>query len=160
LARPLYRTRQVFHALFPRVSEVDIAAAESLLSEPQRALFRGIEKRDKRHAIEVMRRLGAAGVSDPDLLVAALLHDCGKGSAAVWLRVLHVLAPALVVRLGRADHQGWRGAAHRLANHVERSVRMAEAAGATAVTLRLISGTVESSECEKLQLLRSADDAS
>jgi HD superfamily phosphodiesterase len=160
LARPLYRSRQVFVALFPRIAAADRALVETLLSGDLLVLFGRMERRDQRHAIEVTRRLRSLGASEPDLLIAALLHDCGKGSVSVWLRVLNVLAPRVVREVSREDYPGWRGAAHRLVVHPQRGASLAAAAGASAVTVRLISGTVEATEQEMLRLLYQADDAS
>ena len=148
-------------ALFGRVAPDGHAEVEAILpTELLLRLFRGMERRDQRHAIAVVRRLKTDGVGEADLLVAALLHDCGKGSVPVWLRIAYVLTPAIVLRVGREDGDGWSGAAHRLAAHAACGAGLAAAAGATAATVRLISGTVEASEREMLHLLRRADDAS
>jgi hypothetical protein len=160
LARPVYRARQVFTALFPRVDAADLGAVAAVLPPPLLRLFETMERRDQRHAIEVMRRLEAGGVTNPDLLTAALLHDCGKGAVPVWLRVAYVLSPTWVDGAAREGAAGWRGAAYRLSRHVELGLAAAESAGASAATLRLISGTVDSSEQENLRLLHAADDAS
>ena len=47
-------------------------------------------------------RSGADGVTEPDVLVAGLLHDAGKGDTGVWPRVAYSLASA-VRRLGPRD---------------------------------------------------------
>ncbi|HWO73908.1 MAG TPA: HD domain-containing protein, partial [Dehalococcoidia bacterium] len=85
VARGLYRSRQVFHALWPRIDAAELEAALAGLTAGQRALFLGMDRGDQRHALEVLRRLGPAS-TDPDLRLAALLHDCGKGRVPVWLR--------------------------------------------------------------------------
>ncbi len=51
---------------------------------------------DQRHALDVVARLRAAGLTDPDLLAAALLHDAGKGPRVrLWHRVVAVLVEAV-----------------------------------------------------------------
>jgi hypothetical protein len=161
LARPIYRTRQFILALFPRVQENERQVARSLLSEAEWRLFETMEPRDQRHGIEVMGRLLARGVSDADILGAALLHDCGKGRIPVWLRVALVASPWLVRRIAAAEGPDWRRAAYRLLHHERLSAALASEAGCSPVTVRLISGIV-SSETEEsaLALLRAADDAS
>jgi HD superfamily phosphodiesterase len=119
-----------------------------------------MQRRDQRHALEVMGRLQALEVKDRDLLAAALLHDCGKGEVPVWLRIANVLSPALLRRMASAQAGGWRGHAHRLVDHAEIGARVAAAAGASEATVRYISGRVEAYEESLLALLIAADDAS
>jgi len=164
-SRALYRSRQVLHALRPRVDEDGLQYVRGFLPEPLSRLFFAMERRDQRHALEVTGRLRAMAVQDRDLLTAALLHDCGKGAVPVWLRIAYVLAPTLVPALvRRAGVQGamagWRGAAQRLANHVTLGERLASDAGASEVTLRLIAGRPAQAEERLLALLMQADDAS
>ncbi len=151
----LYRTRQFVLALWPPVSASGLDAARAALNDASFDLFLTMEKRDQRHGLEVMRRLKATGANDPDLLAAALLHDCGKGSAPVWLRVIGVATPGVVRALA-----GVSPAAYRLVHHPELGARLAEAAGASSRTVRLIAGTVPPEEEATITLLRSADDAS
>jgi hypothetical protein len=160
LRRPFYRTRQVWHALRPRIQRDDLSLAAQLLTERESLLFYAMEKRDQRHALEVTRRLMTAGVVDHDLLAAALLHDCGKGAVPVWLRIMKVLAPPFVRSTGLKGVSGWRGAAYRLAHHPEIGAQKAEDAGSSPATVRLIAGHVIAGEETNLLLLQSADDAS
>jgi hypothetical protein len=159
LARPLYRGRQVLHALRPRIRDGEVEQARGLLPENQSRLFFAMERRDQRHALEVMRRLRES-TDDASILVAALLHDCGKGKVALWLRILNVLAPGLVGALATAGSRGWRGSAYRLRHHAEIGATMAEAAGSNPTTVRLIRGQVEPDEAWMHELLTGADDAS
>src|SRR4029079_6240247 len=99
--RSPYRGRQGLHALHPRVDIATQARAMAVLGGGERRLFEGMEARDRRHALEGFGRLEAMGSKDRDLLAAALLHDCGKGPVAVWLRSLNVLAPPAVRALAR-----------------------------------------------------------
>ncbi len=158
-SRALYRTRQVVHALWPRIPEDDLVYANGIMSPEERALFEAMERRDQRHALEVMRRLRAE-IDDRDVLVAALLHDCGKGSVSVWLRVLHVAAPHVGRLTGKADAPGWRGAAYRLHHHVTISARLVQEAGCSDLTVRLVGGTHTEDEAHLARLLWAADDAS
>jgi len=141
-----------------RIQEVD--EVYTLLKEGEVELFYAMEKRDQRHGIAVMRRLRRHGIADSDLLVAALLHDCGKGRAPLRLRTLNVVAGPLVRLLSHEDAPGWRGAAYRLAHHAVLGAGLAGKAGSTPATVRYISGRVRPEEEAKIALLRSADDAS
>lgn len=146
------------HALRPQIDAAELEFARELLSETEAGLFFAMERRDQRHALEVTLRLRAA-TDDRALLVAALLHDCGKGSVPVWLRVLNVVSPT-TTRLLAAEGRGWRGAAHRLRHHAELSAVMAREAGCSEMTVRLINGHVEPEEAWRHVLLVAADDAS
>jgi hypothetical protein len=161
LASPLYRSRQVLHALWPAFTQEDAQEASRLLSPEQASVFFGMEKRDQRHAIEVVRRLRATSVAaDSDMLTAALLHDCGKGAVPVWLRILNVLAPAAVERIALEGARSVQSAAYRLRHHAEIGARFAETVGSNPTTVRLIRGEVSADESERLARLRAADDAS
>ena len=70
----------------------DLEWAESLLSERERNLFLRMNNPDRRHAVEVARRVDAdlddAALGDDtarrdEVVVAALLHDVGKTAAGL-----------------------------------------------------------------------------
>ena len=159
MARALYRSRQVMHALAPRIDEGELAQARKLLSEAEAGLFLSMERRDQCHALAVLRRLRVESEERP-LLVAALLHDCGKGRVPVWLRIAKVMAPWWLEWAAKPGDQGWRVAAYRLREHAEIGATKAEAAGCEARTVRLIRGRVEPDEAWMYALLCRADDAS
>jgi hypothetical protein len=160
LGRAVYRSRQVYHALWPAVETGHLAAAAAVLSPEAFRLFAAMEKRDQRHAIAVMNRLRAMGADDPDLIVAALLHDCGKGSVFVWLRVAKVLSPSVIRVVGSHSSPGWRGSAYRLTHHAQIGAVMAEAAGVSERAVALIRGDADPRHAPTLALLIAADDAS
>jgi len=147
------------HALVGRIDEGELRQARDLLSDAEAGLFFAMERRDQRHALEVLRRL-RAGTDERSLLVAALLHDCGKGGVPVWLRILNVIAPRLVEAVSAAGGEGWRASAYRLRHHAEIGAAKAEAAGCGPATVRLIRGHVEPDEAWMYALLSAADDAS
>jgi hypothetical protein len=138
------------------VEAADAEMVHGLLGPSLQPLFFGMEPRDQRHAIEVTRRLQAMGVTDADLLTAALLHDCGKGDVPVWLRIAKVLMPGALRALSR-EGNGWRGAAYRLLNHEAISARLASETGAPVGAVRLIAGN---GDAERMALLYAADDRS
>ena len=49
---------------------------------------------DQRHGLDVVASLRDEGVKDPDVLLAGLLHDAGKGDTGVWPRVAYSLGQA------------------------------------------------------------------
>ncbi len=156
----LYRSRQVWHALRPRIDDDELAEACVLMSEQEARIFFSMQRRDQRHALEVRHRLLELGSEEHDLLIAALLHDCGKGAVPVWLRIAWVAWPQAVRVLAKDGATGLRGAAYRLINHPSLGARRAEAAGSGPTTVRLIEGKALASEQGLAELLRAADDAS
>jgi hypothetical protein len=160
LARALYRTRQVAHALNPRVDDAGLAWVRSMLNGGESQLFFAMQKRDQRHALEVAGRLRAQGVDDTDLLKAALLHDCGKGDVPVWLRIAKVLNPSFVRDAGNDGSTGWRGAAYRLTHHPEIGANFVRAAGSSETVAALVRGHAPAGDEGRLALLLAADDAS
>lgn len=160
MLRSLYRSRQVWHAVRPRIAEEELSIVSDALSPGLQALFFRMERRDQRHALEVARRLLERGESDRDLIAAALLHDCGKGSAPVWLRIAKVLSPSLLGALAIEGGKGWRGAAHRLVHHAEIGARLATQSGASETTASLVRDHSPPADARLLALLTAADDAS
>jgi hypothetical protein len=160
LARALYRSRQVWHALRPKIDNAELASACALLNQGEARIFFSMQRRDQRHALEVYGRLRAGGVSDRDVLTAALLHDCGKGAVPIWMRVLFVLRPRLLDRLACEDGRGLRGAAWRLRHHEAIGARKVLAAGSSETTMRLVEGRPLPEEQELADALMAADDAS
>jgi hypothetical protein len=158
--RGAYRARQVWQAFHPQVEAGELQIVDDTLSPRLRQVFDGMERRDQRHALEVARRLLAEEAPDQDLLTAALLHDCGKGSVPVWLRIAKVLAPGWVRAVAREEDANWRAAAFRLVHHAELGARAAAEAGASPLTVALIRGAVSPGETGILARLLAADDAS
>ncbi len=107
--RARYRVRQFFSvagAAFTPVDEPYVIAKLAGQADPGTLLrlFRALTRAEQHHGIEVCRALERAGQVDPDLYVAALLHDVGKtvSPPRLWERVLVVLVEALSPRCARA----------------------------------------------------------
>lgn len=128
-------------------------------------LFATMPVSDRRHALDVSGRLRSAGVDDPDVLSAALLHDVAKGHhMRLWHRVAGVMleatAPNLLRRLARSGRGSWRHGFHLYLHHAELSAEMAVAAGCGPRTAAFIRGTGAGDDARLQCALTEADDAS
>ena len=92
-ARPLHWAGRFFSSIRPGgPPAADLAWADGLLSDRERSLFLRMSSADRRHAIDVARRvdatlgdeaLGHEVARRDEVLVAALLHDIGKTAAGL-----------------------------------------------------------------------------
>lgn len=156
------KTRRVRSHLFRRASEAELRDAAGLLTPAQLAVFRSMHPADQRHGLDVLQSLRSWDADDADLLVAALLHDAGKGPAGLLSRIVYSLAQAYgawILRLARRVPR-LGSALDRLDRHSELSAQLAADAGCSLRTVDLIRQHVAPSADEPLaQLLRSADEA-
>ncbi len=162
--RVLYRSRQFFGALRPRVDAELLADAFRLLREPEQRLFSTMTLRDQQHCLDVYNRLRQQGHDDPELLAAALLHDVGKGRIALWHRVAYVLlsaaTPGLLRRLAvPGDGPNWRAALYRCRHHPELGAELARQAGCPTQVVALIHGENVDAQDGRLAALQAADEA-
>jgi hypothetical protein len=157
-ASKIRRTRAYVRA---RVSSAERNELAVWLTPAQLALFDRMQVADRRHGLDVLAALSSAGATDPDLLVAGLLHDCGKGQR---VRLAHRVAWSLGQRYGEWI---WRAASHmptfrygldRLRRHADRSAEIAAEAGCSSRTVELIR-LQENPIDEAGELLRAADEA-
>lgn len=133
----------------------------SWLAPAQLALFDGMHVADRRHGLDVVATLRADGVSEPDVLVAGLLHDAAKGATGVWPRVAYSLGQAYGSWVWRAASlvPGWGAALARLRDHAAGSARLAAAAGCSPRTVELIRNQDAPRDPEFGEVLRLADEA-
>ena len=127
----LDRVRQVREASLPP-SSADLSLARECLGGELLALFATQEPRDQRHSAGAARWLIERGHDgDHDLLVAALLHDAGKGAQRTRDRVAHVFTGWLPgVLAADASRFEMRRALARSRAHSERGAELLIAAGA------------------------------
>lgn len=169
-----YRIGQFGRGVVPWASSRDLALAAAALDERQYAAFMLMAPADQRHAARVARALLTAGLRDPDLIVAALLHDLGKvdargeGRVLLFHRVAKValtrVAPATWRRLSAAPRPGPARGYYLLRHHPALGAAWAEALGASPRACALIAAhegdSIRPDAAEALAHLRRADDRS
>ena len=157
------KARQLGRHLVARVAPGERAELAGWLTPAQLSLFDGMPAADRRHGLDVVQRLRAAGTDDRDLLLAGLFHDAGKGPT---IRLWHRVAWSLGERLGAWAHRlagrlpGGGEAMARLRDHADRSAALALAAGCAQRTADLIRGVASESDAAAASLLHAADEAS
>ena len=155
------RTRQFRAHLRATVTPEERAALAAWIAPAQLELFDAMHVADRRHGLDVVASLRAEGVTDPDLLVAGLLHDAGKGDTGVWPRVAYASGAATAPGSRRVASvlPGFRPALERLRTHAETSAALAAAAGCSPRTVELIRNQDAPLDPEFGELLRLADEA-
>lgn len=131
------------------------------LTPAELALFDAMHVADRRHGLDVVGRLRRAGVTERDVLVAGLLHDCGKGPTGAGPRVAWSLGEAFgpwVHRLA-ARVPGWAAALERLRDHAATSAALVAAAGASPRAVDLIRHQADPVDPVFGRLLLLADEA-
>jgi IS1 family transposase len=157
------KVRQAFRHVFGRVSDAERRELRGWLSDPQMALFDSMHRADQRHGLDVVAHLRSSGREDPELLLAALLHDCSKGRS---VGLSHRVAWSLGERYGERVHRllaplpGFRAAFERLRDHAEDSARLARQAGCSERTADLIRHQSAPRDPDAGMALRLADEAS
>ena len=155
------KVRQFRAHLRASVATDERTALATWLTPDQLALFDGMHVADRRHGLDVVTALRADGATDPDLLLAGLLHDAGKGATGLWPRVAYSLGQAFgrwVWRLA-GWRPGFRASLERLHDHAAASATLAEVAGCSARTVELIrhqEAPIDPVDGRRLQL---ADEA-
>lgn len=129
-----------------RVSAGERRDLATWLTPAQLDLFDAMHPADRRHGLDVLAALRAGGHAQPELLLAGLLHDCGKGRGLrVWHRVAWSLGEHYGTRVERSLERlpGFRVAFVTMRDHAARSAELAAAAGASAATVELIRNQAE-----------------
>jgi hypothetical protein len=157
------RARQFRAHLRATVGPAERSGLDAWLSGPQLALFDGMHVADRRHGLDVAATLRAEGVTDPDVLLAGLLHDAGKGQTGVWPRVVYSLGeeygPWVFGAAGVVPSRRFRAALVRLRDHAATSASLAAAAGCSPRTVELIRHQDAPIDPDAGRLLQLADEA-
>ena len=155
------KVRQFRLHLQARVARAERDGLATWLTPAQLQLFDAMHVADRRHGLDVVATLRADGVTDPDVLVAGLLHDAAKGATGVGPRVAYSLGQAY----GRwvwdvaSFVPGWRTAIERLRDHADASAVLAAEAGCSPRSVELIRHQDAPRDPEFGELLRLADEA-
>jgi hypothetical protein len=161
-----YRLGQFFAAVGARVAPDERALIVHLLDPGELLLFERMARFDQRHSLDVCHSLLRGGHTDPLLLRAALLHDCGKvandGQTIPLLYyglfvILERFAPALY-RWSARSGRGllWPFAVH--AAHGERSAWLAALAGSPPELVAILSDYAAQRTNSYTAALRWADE--
>ena len=155
------KVRQFRTHLRASVGPGERAGLVTWTTSAQLALFDRMHVADQRHGLDVVASLRAEGVTEPDLLVAGLIHDAGKGQTGVLPRVAYSLGQRYGTWIWRvaAILPGFGPALARLRTHAETSAAMAAGAGCSARTVALIRDQDAPTDPEFGELLRLADEA-
>lgn len=143
------------------VGPAERTGLEAWLTDPQLALFDGMHVADRRHGLDVVATLRAEGVTDPEVLLAGLLHDAGKGRTGLWPRVVYSLGQAYgswVWGVARVLPPV-RASLTRLRDHAEASASLAREAGCSPRTVELIRHQDAPVDPDAGRLLKLADEA-
>ncbi|HWH37107.1 MAG TPA: hypothetical protein VNT28_04950 [Candidatus Limnocylindrales bacterium] len=157
------KTRQFARHVFGRVNAAERSALSDWLTAAQLELFEQMHRADQRHGLDVVGALRAQGHEDPELLLAGLLHDCGKArDVGVWHRVGWSLAERYGSRVRRAWAllPGFDTAFQNLDRHAERSAELCRAAGCGERVAELVRLQADPGSDAMGQALRLADEAS
>jgi len=161
-----YRLRQLIAALTARVRPDERALLARILNDEQVRLFETMPRFDQRHSLDVYYALARAGYDHPQLLQAALLHDCGKVDSAgrtiplLYYGLIVILqhsAPRLYIYAARHGHGPLRPFAVH-AGHEQRSATYAAAAGSDPVVVQILRDYATKRSTPLTSALRAADD--
>jgi hypothetical protein len=156
------KTRQFWRHVGGRVTAAERAVLADWLTPAQYELFTGMHRADQRHGLDVVASLRSAGHDDPELLLAGLLHDCGKGrSVGLWHRVGWSLGERYGPRVARLARRlpSFAAAFDAIADHPRRSAELALGAGCSVRTAELIAQQARPGDSADGRALRLADQA-
>ncbi len=170
--RILYRIRQFWRSFSAQTSILELERAQARLNPEQRELFAQLQPGEKGHALAMFHRLLEQGENQPDLLVAALLHDIGKlryplnPLERAMVVLVKAVNPGQACRWGSLPPNewdslpGWRKAFIMAEQHAGWGAGMARKSGVSPLTETLIrehhhphrheAGAVENSLLRKL----------
>src|SRR3954451_15145054 len=155
------KARKLRTPLTARVGPEEHRMLEALTTPAELALFDAQHVADRRHGLGVVAQLRRAGVTDRDVLVAGLLHDCAKGDTGAGPRIVWSLCERFgdaVLRPARAV-PGWSAALDRLRDHADTSSDALAAAGLSADAVELVRRQADPFGLPYGAAFKAADDA-
>ena len=164
--------RQFRTHLLAKVRADERMALGAWVPQPLLSLFDAMPVADRRHGLDVVASLRASGGGDdPELLLAGLLHDCGKSTPTGQAGLPAALGFA-ACRLGRSVRHSGRGWSERPAGCLASArpstssaitptspAGLVLAAGGSARTADLIRDQASVPGDRARELLRLADEA-
>ncbi|HEY7969204.1 MAG TPA: hypothetical protein VID95_04360 [Candidatus Limnocylindrales bacterium] len=156
------KTRQALAHARARVDPAEREQLVSWLRPSELALFDAMHVADRRHGLDVVAHLRAGGVTERDVLVAGLLHDCAKGDTGLAPRVAYSLGTRYGTWIWRVAGlvPGWPAVIERLRVHADASAELARGAGCSDRTIDLIRHQEQPVDPDAGERLRLADEAS
>ena len=145
-----YRLRQFFVGLQAQVTDDELRMVAELLPPALLIRFLQMSVDAQRHSLNVLASVRAAGFIQPEMALAALLHDVGKVAAGesglhlgLWLRgplvILEALWPQFLPRFSSADaNTGWRYLLYVQQEHPRIGANWARAGGCPPLACWLI----------------------
>jgi hypothetical protein len=146
----LYRVRQFWRIAFLETDHTELEQARERLTLAQWELFSQLPPAEQAHALRMLQKLLKQGEDQPDLLVAALLHDVGKlfyrlkPIERAGVVMAQAISPGHAQQWGRLPGAGWeslpgwRKAFITARQHAEWGARLAHQAGASPLAESLI----------------------
>jgi hypothetical protein len=144
ISRLAYRSRQFRNSLLATWKRIPGEDLLPYLTPAQLSLFQQMQPAEQAHAYQIFKRLEAAGQTNPDLLVAALLHDVGKilHPLSIFDRVMIVLGrrlfPGAVRRWAAGTPRGLRLPFVVAAQHAGWGADLASQAGVSSRSVELV----------------------
>lgn len=152
-----YRARQFWNALQARPDLQGVEEVRRFLPAPLMALFLQMQPVEQAHSIQIFQALREQGISHPDLLTAALLHDVGKIRCPLhpWERALIVVGkkilPKQVINWGNGEPAGWRRPFVVAEQHPSWGAELVAEAGAPTLVVKLIARHQQKPICDPRQ---------
>jgi hypothetical protein len=113
--RILYRIHQFWRSLSAKPAPQELEQALAILTPEQRALFTQLQPGEQVHAVGMVQNLVEQGETQPELLVAALMHDVGKlryrlrPVERAIIVLVKAVRPVQAQRWGSLPSGGWDG---------------------------------------------------
>ncbi|MYD65279.1 MAG: HD domain-containing protein [Chloroflexi bacterium] len=148
--------RRFFRGFRGTLTPAERQTVEALLGPEELRCFRALQGREQRHAVDVLRHLEGHGSPSDDLLVAALLHNVGKGRVRLHERVAYTLltmfTPRLLARVAAPDGRGFRRAMAAQRDHPAIGAEALAAIGVRPRVVELVRGHHDASADDDAEL--------